>query len=240
MLQAHHIHKQFDGTEILCDVSFRVMQGTTLSILGESGSGKTTLLKILAGLEPADEGQIQWAGRDLSAVPPAQRHMVYLYQEPLLFPHLNVADNLAFGLRLRSKDSREQDRQVDSMLEALELSEHRHKLPHQLSGGQQQRVNFGRALLVAPQVMLLDEPFSSLDTLTRQRMQQLYRQLAQERGLTTLFVTHDLKEALQMGDELATLRSGRWHSYASRDAFVADIATGAQAEIDFWTTLSPL
>jgi putrescine transport system ATP-binding protein len=163
--------------------------------------------------------------------------MAYLYQEPLLFPHLSVFDNLAFGLRLQSADAHTIRQRTEQMLEALEITEHRDKFPHQLSGGQQQRVNFGRALLIAPRVMLLDEPFSSLDTHTRQRMQELYRQLAEAHRLTTLFVTHDLKEALQMGDELATLREGRWHHYPSREAFLADTATGAQDEIDFWQSM---
>ncbi len=223
------------GTEpVLRGVSLGVPRGETLAVLGRSGGGKTTLLKVLAGLETEDAGSIVVDGRSLTGVPPQQRGAVYLYQEPLLFPHLDVFENVAFGLRLRKMPRPEVQSRVHAMLDRLGLEAHARKQPHQLSGGQQQRVAFGRAAIVEPAVLLLDEPFGKLDVETRADMQQLFRATVHAHGITTLFVTHDLKEALVVGDRLGHLRGGVLETYASREAFVADPSTGVEAEQAFW------
>ena len=236
-LEARHLIRSFGAERVLRDVSFGVPAHQTLSILGPSGCGKTTLLKIIAGLETADAGTVVLDGEDLSHAPPQKRGIVYLYQEPLLFPHLNVSENVAFGLRLRKVEAGERKRRVAEMLADLELTEHAKKRPHQLSGGQRQRVAFGRAIIVNPRLLLLDEPFASLDVDIRAAMQRLFQRLAKRYRITSLFVTHDLKEALLVGDRMASLRDGRLKTYASKAAFIADPETGVQRELDFWDGL---
>lgn len=236
-LTLQQIRKSYDGTVVLRGVDLEVPAHATVGILGRSGCGKTTLLKIVAGLEGADQGRIHLAGRDLSGVAPERRGTVYLYQEALLFPHLDTRENIAFGLRIRRVDRRDVDRRVDQMLASLGLEDHADKHPDQLSGGQRQRVSFGRALIVNPRLLLLDEPFGNLDPETRRAMQALFARVAREFQITSLFVTHDLKEALLVGDRFAHLADGRLSVYDSRQSFVADPAIGAAEEIDFWRGL---
>lgn len=223
----------------MTNVSFEVAPGTTFAILGRSGCGKTTLLKIVAGLIQADSGDIVQAGKLHNALPPQQRNAVYLYQEALLFPHLNVRENLAFGLRIRRCAEGEIRQKVDAMLSQLGLEAQGQRMPHQLSGGQKQRVAFGRALIIRPQVLLLDEPFGALDVETRTQMQQFYRQMAAEHGITGVFVTHDLKEALLVGHRWGYLEEGLLDTYADRQAFMADARTGIPKEIEFWKNATP-
>ncbi|MCB0572824.1 MAG: ATP-binding cassette domain-containing protein, partial [Phaeodactylibacter sp.] len=158
LLHAVDITKRYGREDVLRAAGLQLQSGEMLSILGRSGSGKTTLLKILAGLEAPDSGQVFLEGRDISGLPPNLRGIVYLYQEPLLFPHLNVFENIAFGLRLRHLPRQDVNARVTQLLDNLELPGHAGKMPHQLSGGQRQRVAFGRALAVQPKVLLLDEP----------------------------------------------------------------------------------
>jgi len=237
-LDVIRLRKAFGREPVLRGLSFSLEGHRTLSILGRSGCGKTTLLKIIAGLEAAGDGQVVLQGEDITQKAPQDRGVVYLYQEPLLFPHLNVWDNVAFGLRLRRLDTAQIRRRVDEMLENLELSEHPDKMPNQLSGGQRQRVAFGRALIVNPALLLLDEPFASLDVEIRATMQRLFKRVAAQYEITALFVTHDLKEAILMGDRIAYMRDGTLKTYASKDAFIADPEVGVQNEIAFWNSLT--
>jgi putrescine transport system ATP-binding protein len=165
---------------VLDDVSLTLDERHTLSVLGRSGCGKTTLLKLLAGLHAPDRGRIVRRNVDVTTWPVERRDTVYIYQEPLLFPHLTVHENVAFGLRLRGTPETDVAVRVRHMLESLDLAPHHDKAPHQLSGGQKQRVSFGRALIVNPAVLLLDEPFSSLDAETREQMQGLFKRVAAE------------------------------------------------------------
>jgi putrescine transport system ATP-binding protein len=236
-LDVRQIAKTFGREPVLEDVSLAVPGRETVAVLGRSGSGKTTLLKVIAGLEAADRGEVWLDGRRIDAEIPQRRGVVYLYQEPLLFPHLDVWENVAFGLRLRRVPEAGIERQVEEMIESLELLEHARKRPHQLSGGQRQRVSFGRALIVNPALLLLDEPFSNLDGETRASMQALFKRIATAYRITTLFVTHDLKEALLVGDRHAHLRAGRLRLFDSRNAFVADPEVGVMNEIRFWESL---
>ena len=236
-LTVRGLAKTFDAERVLDDLDLELTRCQTLAVLGRSGCGKTTLLKILAGLCAPDAGSVCLGGRTLDGLPPQARGVVYLYQEPLLFPHLDVFENIAFGLRLRRIPAATLRGRVEEMLAALELEGHARKRTAQLSGGQRQRVAFGRALIVNPTLLLLDEPFGNLDVEIRGQMQRLFQGVARRFAITSLLVTHDLKEALLMGDRLALLRAGRLTSYASREAFVADPETGASAERAFWTGL---
>ena len=236
-LELRDIQVRLSGQLILPSVSLVLPPSETLVILGESGCGKTTLLRAIAGLVEPTEGTILLAGIDITEQPIAERGIVYLDQEPLLFPHLNVAENLAFGPRLRGESPEQIARAVDEMLRALELTDHRAKRDGQLSGGQKQRVAFGRALLARPRLLLLDEPFGSLDGTTRATMQSLFVRLAVEYQLTTVFVTHDVKESLLVGHRFARLDRGQLQTYASRAAFMSDPATGIPAEQAFWSRL---
>jgi ABC-type Fe3+/spermidine/putrescine transport system ATPase subunit len=236
-LEVRGLSKAFGAESVLDRVSFAVAERQTLSVLGRSGCGKTTLLKLLAGLHAPDQGVILRRGVDITGLPVEKRDIVYLYQEPLLFPHLSVFDNVAFGLRLRDVEPARVEAEVGRMLDRLDLQGQGRKAPHQLSGGQRQRVSFGRALIVNPSLLLLDEPFSSLDAETRGQMQGLFKRVAAEYAMTSIFVTHDLKEALLMGDALATIRAAKLKAYPSQQAFIADPESGVSSEMAFWESL---
>jgi putrescine transport system ATP-binding protein len=236
-LELRSVCKRFGREPVLREVSLALAAEQTLSVLGASGSGKTTLLKIIAGLEAQDSGEVHLAGARLDGLPPERRGVVYLYQEPLLFPHLDVFENVAFGLRLRRTPRAELERRTGALLEELGLAEHARKRPPQLSGGQRQRAAFGRALIVEPRLLLLDEPFGALDAGTRAAMQDLFRRVARAQRIAALFVTHDLKEALVVGDCFAQLAHGGLAQYSDREAFLRDPASGAGEEIRFWSEL---
>lgn len=236
-LELLHISKKFGQELVIHDLDLSVKTEKTLSILGASGSGKTTLLKIIAGLQQADSGEINLNGSNITTTPPNQRNIVYLYQEPLLFPHLDVFENIAFGLRIRKLDEKKISEQVKKMMVRLELEEHVKKHPEQLSGGQRQRVAFGRAIIINPPVLLLDEPFASLDFETRSSMQKLFKEVAREFRITSIFVTHDLKEAMLMADEIAWMRNGTLQQYESLEEFKDDPLTGVQRELEFWKSI---
>ncbi len=235
-LELHNISKSFGPTPVLNGINLDLAEHQTLAILGRSGCGKTTLLKIMAGLL-SGEGEIRLETQDITRMPPQQRSIVYLYQEALLFPHLNVFENVAFGLRLRKKSATELKVQVQAMLENLGLTEHTLKMPTELSGGQKQRVAFGRALIIQPKLLLLDEPFGALDVETRGAMQVFFKRMAVEQGITSVFVTHDLKEAVLMGDRLGYMENGNLHIFNDLQEFSRDERTGMQSEIWFWEKL---
>ena len=238
-LEIQHINKSFGKEQIVKDLNFSLAPQKTLSILGKSGCGKTSMLKIIGGLLKADSGNIILDGNDISELEAEKRNIVYLYQEDLLFPHLNVFENIAFGLRIKKQKEEHIQSKVKEMLELLELENHGQKMPHQLSGGQRQRVSFGRAIIINPALLLLDEPFGSLDAGTRQRIQQLFKDIAHKFKITSLFVTHDLKEAILMGDEIAFMQSGKLKLYKNKEEFIAAPSTGVQNEIGFWENLIP-
>jgi ABC-type Fe3+/spermidine/putrescine transport system ATPase subunit len=233
-LQAEHIQKQFGAEQVLRDISFNLVKNETLAVLGRSGCGKTTLLKCIAGLLEPDAGNIIVDGLRINDITAHKRNIVYLYQEPLLFPHLNVSENIAFGLRLRNVETTLISSQIKEMIQALELEGQEKKPAHKLSGGQKQRVAFGRALIINPKIILLDEPFGNLDTESRAVMQQLFKKIAGTYHITSLFVTHDLREALLMGDRFAYMQNGMLKNYASKNDFIEDEQTGIKKEMDFW------
>ena len=233
-LKIENLKKSFAATDVLKACSFNLEKGTTLSILGKSGCGKTTLLKIIAGLLEPDAGQIFLENKNIILLSPQKRGVVYLYQEPLLFPHLNVFENVSFGLKLQNQDAAIIKKKTTEMLEELELTNQTKKMPQQLSGGQRQRVAFGRALIIEPKLLLLDEPFGALDVETRATMQIFYKKIAQKQRISSVFVTHDLKEAVLMGNTWGFMENGQLKIYDTLSDFIADEKTGMKREIEFW------
>lgn len=237
-LEVKKIVKSFGTEEVVKDLSFSLAAHQTLSILGKSGCGKTTLLKILGGLVAPDRGEVLMEGASILGKTPQELSIVYLYQEDLLFPHLSVFENIAFGLRIKKLPGTEIGERVAHMIHSLELESQAKKMPHQLSGGQRQRVSFGRAIITNPSMLLLDEPFGSLDAGTREKMQSFFKRIAKEYDITSLFVTHDLKEAILMGDQIGYMRQGLLEVYPDRQAFINDPKTGVVEELKFWGRLA--
>ena len=238
-LAVQALRKRFGATTVLDDIGFGLARGEVLAVLGASGAGKTTLLRILAGLEPCDAGQIVIDGRRAERLPPEARGAIYLYQEPLLFPHLDVFENIAFGLRVRRRAAAGIEHEVGALLDELRLTGFDRRRVETLSGGQRQRVAFARALVVKPALLLLDEPFSNLDAETRAAMQDMFRDVARRHAIGAVFVTHDVQEALTVGDAFARLDAGRLGRYADRAAFCADPRNGVARQAAFWRALAP-
>ena len=206
-----HLTKRFPGTDhpAVDDISVSAPAGGLLCLLGPSGCGKTTTLKMIAGLETPDRGRVCFGARDVTAVRPERRDTVLVFQNYLLFPFMDVEENVGFGLRMRGMRSTEIRRRVDSMLETVRLHGLGHRRPEELSGGQKQRVALARALVLEPSVLLLDEPFSNLDAHLRDEMRELILQLKEQMNLTIVFVTHDQEEAVLLADRIALMFDGR-------------------------------
>lgn len=236
-LQVKNLSKSFGREKVVKDLTFSLNVNRTLSVLGKSGCGKTTMLKILAGLIPPDEGKLYLDGREITEEKAEKRNAIYLYQEDLLFPHLNAFENIAFALRIRKVPEKVVRSKVTAMLRSLELEGQEHKMPDKLSGGQRQRISFGRAIIANPALLLLDEPFGSLDSVTRQKMQTLFKDLSAQYNITSIFVTHDLKEALLMGDKAGLMKQGTLKVYPTKEEFINDPQTGVQNELRFWDHL---
>lgn len=209
MLEVRGVQKTYGARSILENISFSCETPELVSILGPSGAGKSTILKILAGLCKPDAGQILMDDRDISAMPPEQRGIVYISQEPSLFPHLTVEKNLCFGLELRGIPMHMAASKVSRLVKTLELGGLEQRMPWELSGGQRQRVAIGRALAVEPRVLLMDEPFSSLDLSLRTAMGALIRKIRETFDISILLVTHDPREAMSFSDRMILLHEGR-------------------------------
>lgn len=209
LLEVHHISKAFSGTPVLRDVSLRVAEGETVVLLGASGSGKTTLLRIIAGLEMPDSGRIIFEGRDLAGVPVHRRGFGLMFQDLALFPHLNVFDNVAFGLRMAGLSRAEVAARVEEALELVGLSGFAHRDVHTLSGGERQRVALARSLAPRPRLLMLDEPLGALDRVLRDQLIAELRDILKGVGVTALYVTHDQAEAFVLADRIALLHQGK-------------------------------
>ncbi len=207
-LELKNISKTFDR-EVLRDINLSIEEGEFISLLGPSGCGKTTTLRNIAGITRPDKGDVFLDGRSILDLPMEKRGTVIVFQDYRLFPHMNVAKNIGFGLKMMGKTSQEIDRKVGEILALIRLEGFGSKYPNQLSGGQQQRVALGRALAVEPEVLLLDEPFSNLDMKLREEVRELTRQIQKELAITTILVTHDKEEAFLMSDRIALMLDGR-------------------------------
>jgi ABC-type Fe3+/spermidine/putrescine transport system ATPase subunit len=208
LLSIREVVKRFGSRPVLRNISLEVASGEFLTILGESGSGKTTLLRLIAGFEQLDGGEIWIGGERLDSIPPYRRPVNTVFQSYALFPHLNVFDNIAYGLQSKHTAKAEIPDRVAQALVMVKMSEFAKSPPARLSGGQQQRVALARALVNRPRVLLLDEPLSALDANLRRQMQTELKALQREVGITFIFVTHDQEEAMALSDRIALLRSG--------------------------------
>ncbi len=211
-IEVRNIHKSFGAFKALDGVSLDLPRGELIALLGPSGCGKTTLLRIIAGLESADYGTVLLSGQDASSKPVRERHVGFVFQHYALFRHMTVFENVAFGLRVKSRKERPNEahirKKVESLLDLVQLGWLANRFPSQLSGGQRQRIALARALAVEPQVLLLDEPFGALDAQVRKELRRWLRRLHDELHITSVFVTHDQEEALEVADRVVLMNRG--------------------------------
>ncbi|MDF2143988.1 sulfate/molybdate ABC transporter ATP-binding protein [Knoellia sp. p5-6-4] len=217
MITVTGARKNYGSFAALDDVSLDIPAGSLTALLGPSGSGKSTLLRSIAGLEALDSGQVVIDGQDVTLVPPQKRGIGFVFQHYAAFKHMSVRDNVAFGLTIRKRPKKEIDRKVDELLEIVGLAGFQHRYPAQLSGGQRQRMALARALAVDPGVLLLDEPFGALDAKVRADLRRWLRRLHDEVHVTTVLVTHDQEEALDVSDRIAVLNAGRIEQVGTPD-----------------------
>lgn len=208
-IKLENITKSFGNNKILDNISFEVTEGKLFSILGSSGAGKSSILKIIAGLIQPDSGRIIINDVDVTHMSTEDRGIPYVFQTPLLFPHMSVEENIAFALEVKKWDRKKIKERVTRLMELLKISELGKRLPSEISGGQQQRVSIARALAASPPLILMDEPFSSLDPELRQDMGTLIKELQETLNLTIIFVTHDRNEGLVLSHEIALLLNGK-------------------------------
>jgi sulfate transport system ATP-binding protein len=216
-ISVHGITKTYGDFVALDDVSVELPTGQLTELLGPSGGGKSTLLRIIAGLETADAGTVRIEGTEATHLPPQKRNVGFVFQHYAVFKHMTVAKNVAFGLEIRKKPKAEVKARVAELLELVHLSQFADRLPSQLSGGQRQRLALARALAVEPSVLLLDEPFGALDAKVRKELRDWLRRLHDEVHVTTVFVTHDQEEALEVADEIVVINQGRVEQVGTPD-----------------------
>ena len=217
-IELKQVYKAFGSTKVLQDFNLSFEKGKFTTLLGASGCGKTTILRLIAGLEDLDQGQILCDGEDISRLPPQQRGVGIVFQSYALFPHLTVGENVAFGLKMKESHSSDIAEKVSQALKMVELKGFEHRRIEQLSGGQQQRVALARALVIAPQILLFDEPLSNLDTNLRRTMREMIRHLQQKLGITVLYVTHDQTEAFAVSDAVVVINQGNVKQIGSPNA----------------------
>src|SRR5215211_718179 len=212
-IEVRNLRKSFGNFVALDNVSLDVPGGELVALLGPSGSGKTTLLRIIAGLEPADQGSIHFHGEDATEQPVRERQVGFVFQHYALFRHMSVFENIAFGLRVKPRAVRPPEAEIRdtvmNLLRLVQLEALGKRRPSELSGGQRQRVALARALAVKPKVLLLDEPFGALDAKVRRELRRWLRRLHEQTHITTVFVTHDQEEALEVADRIAVMNEGK-------------------------------
>ena len=230
VLQLKQINKYFGQSHVIKDVNIDFEKGHFVTFLGPSGCGKTTLLRMVAGFYEPDNGEILLNGKRIERIPPYGRNTAMVFQEYALFPHMNVFDNVSYGLRVKNRPKDEIEKRVKEALDLMQLKGMEDRFPNQMSGGQQQRVAVARALVMNPEVLLLDEPLSNLDAKLRESVRVELREIQKKMGLSTIYVTHDQSEALSMSDMIVVLKGGVVHQTGSpqeiyfepKTPFVAD------------------
>ena len=246
ILKLQQIRKSFDHTEVLKGVDLEVAQGEFITLLGASGCGKTTTLRIIAGLELPDSGSVILEGRDITDWEPNKRDVNTVFQNYALFPHMNVADNVGYGLKIRKVPKAEIAERVKQALRLVQLEEYGKRMPDQLSGGQRQRIAIARAVINEPKVLLLDEPLGALDLKLRRQMQLELKRLQKQLGITFIYITHDQEEAINMSDRIAVMKDGRFEqlgtpaevydsprtSYVARFVGTANVLTGTVEAVE--------
>ncbi|HUE51849.1 MAG TPA: ABC transporter ATP-binding protein [Terriglobales bacterium] len=237
LLSIRNVAKSFGRTAVLRDISLQVAEGEFLTILGESGSGKTTLLRIIAGFEIADSGEIIMGADRLDRLPPYRRRVNTVFQHYALFPHLTVAENVGYGLKVAKRPKDEITERVAQALAMVKMTAYASSKPAKISGGQQQRIALARALVNRPRLLLLDEPLSALDANLRRQMQVELKSLQREVGISFVFVTHDQEEAMVMSDRIALLRTGELEQVASPREIYSRPATAYTAQFIGHTNL---
>ena len=235
ILQLRKIRKSFDNTEVLKGIDLEVAQGEFITLLGASGCGKTTTLRIIAGLELPDAGQVILEGQDITNREPNKRDVNTVFQNYALFPHMNVSDNVGYGLKIRKVPKAEIERKVEQALRLVQLEEYGKRMPDQLSGGQKQRIAIARAVINEPKVLLLDEPLGALDLKLRRQMQLELKRLQKQLGITFIYITHDQEEAINMSDRIGVMHEGILEQlgtpnevyYQPQTSYVADFVGNA-------------
>lgn len=235
ILQLRQIRKSFDNTEVLKGIDLEVEQGEFITLLGASGCGKTTTLRIIAGLELPDAGQVILEGQDITNREPNKRDVNTVFQNYALFPHMNVSDNIGYGLKIRKVPKAEIAERVEQALRLVQLEEYGKRMPDQLSGGQKQRIAIARAVINEPKVLLLDEPLGALDLKLRRQMQLELKRLQKQLGITFIYITHDQEEAINMSDRIGVMHEGILEQlgtpnevyYQPQTSYVADFVGNA-------------
>jgi len=234
-VRLEHLGKRYGRTIALDDVNFQIEPGELFFLLGPSGCGKSTLLRLIAGLDAPSNGRVYFGDRDVTALPTQRRNAVMCFQSYALWPHMTVRQNILFGLRARNLPTEQQDQRIAEVLRLVQLQDYTARKPNALSGGQQQRTALARALAVHPDCLLLDEPLSNIDARLRLEMRTEIRRICKSAGFTTIYVTHDQKEALSIADRIALLRDGKVVQigtpgelyFKPRTSFVADFLAQA-------------
>jgi spermidine/putrescine transport system ATP-binding protein len=230
IIELANVSKEFDGTEVLKNINLYIRRNEFLTLLGPSGCGKTTTLRIIGGFETPTTGEVMFEGQNITDLPPYKRRVNTVFQRYALFPHMNIAENIAFGLRIKKIPKDATEEKVDNILKLVNLSGYQNRSVDSLSGGQQQRVAIARALVNEPEVLLLDEPLGALDLKLRKDMQIELKNMQKKLGITFVYVTHDQEEALTMSDTIVVMRDGMIQQIGSpediynepKNAFVAD------------------
>ncbi len=230
LITLEHITKSYDGTTILDDLNLSIYENSFVTLLGPSGCGKTTTLRIIGGFEKPDMGRVIFDGQDITSLAPNKRQLNTVFQKYALFTHMNIADNIAFGLKIKNKSDAYIRDKISYALKLVNLEGYENRMPDSLSGGQQQRIAIARAIVNEPKVLLLDEPLGALDLKMRQDMQYELKRLKEELGITFIYVTHDQEEALTMSDHIVVMNQGYIQQEGSpekiynepENAFVAD------------------
>jgi sulfate transport system ATP-binding protein len=224
-IQVRGVSKSFGEFVALHDVSIEIPSGSLTALLGPSGGGKSTLLRVIAGLERPDTGRVEIDGTEATALPPQRRGVGFVFQHYAAFKHMTVWRNVAFGLQIRKRPKGEVKQRVQELLELVHLEQFAHRYPSQLSGGQRQRMALARALAVEPRVLLLDEPFGALDAQVRKELRAWLRRLHDQVHVTTVFVTHDQEEAMEVADSIVVMAAGRVEQVGSPDELYEKPAT---------------